>query len=121
MRTCDGLLIATPEYNYSLPALLKNAIDWASRPVKTSPLTGKPMAMMGAGGVYGTVRAQFHLRQVAQSAGMLAMGQPQVMVQRAWEKFDAEGRLTDEASRTAVRALLDAYRDWILMLRRGTG
>jgi chromate reductase len=116
---CDGLLVATPEYNYSLPALLKNAIDWASRPVKTSPLVGKPMAMMGAGGVYGTVRAQLHLRQVAQSAGLLPLSQPQVMIQRSWEKFDAEGRLTDETSRTAVRALLDAYREWILLLRRG--
>ncbi|MCC7206375.1 MAG: NAD(P)H-dependent oxidoreductase [Anaerolineae bacterium] len=117
----DGLLIATPEYNYSLPGMLKNAIDWASRPVATSPLVGKPLAMMGAGGVYGTVRAQLHLRQVAQSAGMLALGQPQVMIQRSWEKFDAEGRLTDEASRAAVRALLEAYREWILMLRRGRG
>lgn len=64
IASSDVLLFATPEYNYSVPGVLKNAIDWASRTPKDSPLTGKPIAMMGAGGVMGTVRAQLHLRQI---------------------------------------------------------
>ncbi len=112
----DGLLIATPEYNYSVPGVLKNAIDWASRPPRNSPLKGKPLAIIGAGGMFGTVRAQLHLRQIATELDTLTLNKPEVLVARPWEKFDAEGNLTDEASRQALRALLEAFAAWIKRL-----
>jgi chromate reductase len=107
-----ALLIAVPEYNYSMSGVLKNAIDWASRPPQTSPLNGKPMAMMGAGGRFGTVRAQMHLRQTAVFTNMLALSRPEVMIQNAPEHFDEQGHLTDERSRRQVRALLEALAVW---------
>jgi len=117
IAAADALLIATPEYNSSLPGVLKNAIDWASRPPKESSFTGKPLAMMGAGGVMGTSRAQAHLRQIAGGLNMLALNKPEVMVQRAWEKFDQHGNLTDDDTRQQVKDLLLALRDWTLRLR----
>ncbi|MGQ0568754.1 MAG: NADPH-dependent FMN reductase [Armatimonadota bacterium] len=113
----DALLIVTPEYNYSVSGVLKNAIDWASRPLKTSPLNRKPMAMMGAGGMMGTVRAQHHLRQIALHNDMLVLGRPQVYIARAFEKFDAQGHLTDEPTRQAIRALLEALIVWTRQLQ----
>ncbi len=113
----DALLIATPEYNYSLPGVLKNAIDWASRPSKDSPLSDKPIAIMGAGGIMGTVRAQSHLRQVAVYTNMHPFNKPELEVQRAWEKFDQNGNLTDEPTRQAIRALLVALADWTRRLK----
>ncbi len=117
IAAADALLIATPEYNYSIPGVLKNAIDWASRPPDTSPLNGKPMAMMGAGGMMGTSRAQYHLRQVAVAVNMLALAKPEFFVQRAGHKFDAEGNLTDQSSLDYLRALLAALADWTRRLR----
>jgi chromate reductase len=120
IREADALLIATPEYNYSIPGVLKNAIDWASRPPQDSPLNGKPVALMGAStGSFGTVRAQMHLRQVCVFTNMLALTRPQVLVARAREKFDQQGRLTDETSIGYVRELLQALLEWTLRLRRG--
>ncbi len=113
----DALLIATPEYNYSVPGVLKNAIDWASRPVKDSPLNEKPVAFMGVGGLMGTVRAQHHLRQVAVYTNMYPLNKPEVEVQRGWEKFDPNGNLTDEPTRQAIRALLVALDAWTRRLR----
>lgn len=112
----DGLLIVTPEYNYSVSGVLKNAIDWASRPPADSPLKGKPLAMMGAGGVMGTLRAQIHLRQILQFNGTLPLQKPEVYVSRAWEKFDPQGNLIDEDTKKQVRALLEALDAWILRL-----
>ncbi len=114
----DGLLIVTPEYNYSIPGVLKNAIDWASRPAAESPLSGKPLAIMGAGGRMGTVRAQSHLRQVAVFTNMLALNKPEVLVSIAGEKFDKDGKLTDERTRTQVKNLLDAFIKWIIQLNK---
>ena len=111
-------LFVTPEYNYSIPGVLKNAIDWASRPVTDSPLNGKPMAMMGAGGRMGTVRAQTHLRQVAIFTNMLALNKPEVLVAAAREKFDKDGKLTDERTRVQVKKLLDAFAEWIIQLNK---
>jgi chromate reductase len=120
IAAADALLIATPEYNYSIPGVLKNAIDWASRPPKDSPLNGKPVAIMGAsGGPGGTIRAQMHLRHVFVFTNMLPLNKPEVRVMRAAEKFDAEGRLTDEATRKEVRALLEALAAWTRQLRGG--
>jgi chromate reductase, NAD(P)H dehydrogenase (quinone) len=119
IRAADALLIATPEYNYSLPGVLKNAIDWVSRPPKDSPLAGKPLAMMGAGGLFGTVRAQLHLRQVAVYTDMLPLNKPEVRIMKAWEKFDADGDLHDEPARQEVRALLESLAAWTRRLRGG--
>ncbi len=117
IAAADALLIATPEYNYSIPGVLKNAIDWASRPPDASPLNGKPLAMMGAGGMMGTSRAQYHLRQVAVAVNMLPLARPEFFVQRAASKFDAEGTLTDKDSFDYLRALLVALADWTRRLR----
>lgn len=113
----DALLIATPEYNYSIPGLLKNAIEWASRPIKDAPLNDKPLAIMGAGGKLGTGRAQYHLRQIAVGANMHLVNRPEVMVQFAHQKFDAEGNLTDDATRQEVKALVNALVVWTRRLQ----
>lgn len=113
----DGLLFATPEYNYSVPGVLKNAIDWASRP-PDQPFAGKPVAMMGAsGGGFGTVRAQYHLRQICVFVDMHPLNKPELMVAGAAGKFDASGSLTDEATRTKLAALLEALAAWTRRLR----
>jgi chromate reductase len=117
LAAADALLIATPEYNSSIPGVLKNAIDWASRPRNESPFSGKPLGIMGAGGALGTSRAQYHLRQIASGMNMLALNKPEVMVQRAWEKFDQDGNLTDEATRKQVKDLLAALHEWTLRLK----
>lgn len=108
----DALLIITPEYNYSIPGVLKNALDWASRPPE-QPLNEKPIAIMGASsGNFGTVRAQMALRQVAVITNMFPLNKPEVMIARAQEKFDATGRLTDEPTREIIRKLLQALKEW---------
>jgi chromate reductase, NAD(P)H dehydrogenase (quinone) len=117
IAAADALLIATPEYNYSIPGVLKNAIDWASRPPKESPLNEKSIAIMGAGGISGTARAQSALRQVAVFTNMHPLNKPEVQVQRSWEKFDAEGNLTDEPTRQLVQQLLVALDDWTRRLK----
>lgn len=105
----DGVLFITPEYNFSVPGVLKNAIDWLSRPPGTSPFGGKPGAIMGASpGRFGTVRSQYHLRQVLLFADMRLLNGPDVMLAHADSLFDASGRLVDERSRDAVRQLLAA-------------
>ena len=112
LAAADGLVVATPEYNYSIPGVLKNAIDWASRP-PDSPLDGKPMAIMGAGGRFGTVRAQMHLREIALHNSMRVMIDPEVFVAGAWGAFDDQGRLTDERLRERVCELMAAFREFV--------
>ncbi|MGE0444718.1 MAG: NADPH-dependent FMN reductase [Vicinamibacterales bacterium] len=108
----DALLFATPEYNYSVPGVLKNAIDWASRP-PDMPLAGKPAAIMGAsGGLGGTIRAQHHLRQIFVFVDVLALNKPEVVVREAARKFDADGNLTDEDTRQHVAKLVEALVAW---------
>ncbi len=118
IAAAEALLIVTPEYNASVPGVLKNAIDWATRPSKESPFFGKPAAVMGAGGLLGTVRAQRHLRDILQARNIAVMPRPELWVTRASEKFDAGGRLTDEATRQAVGALLVAFVDWVRHFQR---
>lgn len=118
IAAADALLIATPEYNYSIPGVLKNAIDWASRPPDKSPLNGKPIALMGAGGVYGTVRAQLHLRQVFVFTNSFVMPKPELMVMRAWEKFDNDGNLLDEEIRERIGVVLHGLAEWTMRLKR---
>jgi chromate reductase len=118
IAVADALLIATPEYNFSIPGVLKNAIDWASRP-PDPPLSGKPVAMMGAStGNFGTVRAQMHLRQVCVFCNMFPLNKPEVLLMRSREKFDAGGRLTDETARGLIRDLLLALAEWTRRLQQ---
>jgi chromate reductase, NAD(P)H dehydrogenase (quinone) len=107
VRAADAVLFVTPEYNYSIPGVLKNAIDWASRPYGDSAWRGKPVAVMGASiGALGTARAQYHLRQCFVFLDMHAINGPEVMLAHAVKHFDEEGRLTDENSKKLVRELL---------------
>lgn len=118
IRAADGILFATPEYNYSVPGGLKNAIDWASRPYGDSAWMGKPAAIMGASaGRLGSARAQYHLRQVFVYLDMEVINQPEVMVSSAHEVFDAEGRLSHETSRKLIRELIEALAQRIRLLR----
>ncbi len=105
----DAILFATPEYNYSVSGVLKNAIDWASRPYGESAWTGKPAAVMGAStGSPGTARAQYHLRQILVTLNMPVVNQPEVMIGNAAQRFDQDGRLTDESTRQFIQKLLGA-------------
>ncbi len=120
IREADALLFVTPEYNHGVPGVLKNAIDWASRPPDKTPLKGKPASIMGATpGQGGTIRAQGQLRQTFVFTQTCALLQPEVLVAKAHEKFDKDGRLTDETTRGFVKKHLEALRDWTLRLRGG--
>ena len=120
IRAADAILFVTPEYNYSVPGVLKNAIDWASRPYGDSAWEGKPVAVMGAaGGPLGSARAQYHLRQIFIFLNMFPVNRPEVMIGTAQEKFDAQGNLTNEASKKLIRQLLDNLVAWTLRLRGG--
>jgi chromate reductase len=118
IKAADAVLIATPEYNYSISGVLKNAIDWASRPPE-QPFDGKPVAIMGAsGGMLGTARAQYDLRKMFVFLNSHVLNKPEVMIAQAASKFDADGRLTDETTRGLIAQQLGALRDWTLRLKR---
>lgn len=118
IREASALLIATPEYNYSIPGVLKNALDWASRPPTDSVLRFKPIALMGASsGRFGTVRAQLALRQVFVFTESFVMIKPELMVSGAGELFDQQGNLRDASTRDRIRALIEALVDWTYRLR----
>jgi chromate reductase len=114
VRQADALLIATPEYNHGVPGVLKNTIDWLSRPPRESALNGKVAAIMGASpGTTGTARSQTQLRQAFVFTNTYALLQPEVLVARAHEKFDADGRLTDQGTRDFIQAFLARFADLI--------
>jgi chromate reductase len=118
IRAADAVLIVTPEYNYSMPGVLKNAIDWASRPPADNVWEGKPVALMGAStGRMGTARAQYHLRQCFVGLNMHAVNYPEVMIGHAGQSFDETGRLRDEKARELVAELLQNLVDWTRKLR----
>ena len=113
IREADAILFVTPEYNYSVPGVLKNAIDWASRPYGDSAWNGKPAAIMGASvGTIGTARAQYHLRQMMVFLNMFPINQPEVMIGNAHERFDSQGNLTHDATKEFIRQLLQTLVDW---------
>jgi chromate reductase len=113
IAAADAVLIATPEYNHSVPGVLQNAIDWASRPGNKSPLVGKPVAIMGAStGAIGSARAQQQLKLVMMSTLALLLPHPGVAVGLAKEKFDAAAALTHEPTRQFLVAFLNALQDW---------
>ena len=109
IRAADAILFATPEYNHSIPGVLKNAIDWASRPLGDNAWAGKRAGIMGAApGAFGTVRVQNHLRQVFVTLDMRTFNKPEVMIGLAGQRCDAEGNLTDEKSKQMVGNLVGA-------------
>jgi chromate reductase len=113
IRAADALLFVTPEYNYSVPGVLKNAIDWASRP-PDQPFSGKPTGIMGASmSAGGTLRAQYHLRQVGVYLNLHFLNQPEVMVAAAQTRFDDQGKLTDDSTREHVRKFLAAFAGFV--------
>ena len=113
IRAADALLIVTPEYNYFVPGVLKNAIDWASRPYGDSAWSGKPAAIMGASiGTIGTARAQYHLRQIFVFLNIFPINQPELMIGNAAERFDPQGNLTDEKTKEYIRELLQSLAEW---------
>lgn len=114
IASADALLFACPEYNHGVPGMLKNAIDWASRPPASSPLNGKRVGVIGASpGVTGAARGQTQLRQAFTFTNTTAMLQPEVLVGRAHEKFDADGRLTDGPTRDFLGQYLAALNAWL--------
>lgn len=119
IREADAILIATPEYNYSVPGVLKNAIDWASRPYGDNAFEGKPAAIMSASvGMLGGARAQYHLRQIFVFLNMYPINGPEVILSFSQDKFDANGKLTDENTKKFLRRLLQNLADWTRRLRK---
>jgi chromate reductase len=118
IKAADALLFATPEYNYSMSGVLKNAIDWASRP-PDQPFAGKPAAIIGAGaGMAGTARAQGDLRRACVFLDIHPINKPEVLIGQAQTKFDANGGLTDEAARGFIRDMLVALESWTRQISR---
>ncbi len=114
LRESDGLLIATPEYNDGIPGVLTTAIDWGSRLPGRAPLTGKPVALMGASpSQIGTARAQLHLRQLLGHVRALVLPPPELLIARAHERFDSKLQLTDESTRKVLGDLLVRFSRWI--------
>ncbi|HZB90914.1 MAG TPA: NAD(P)H-dependent oxidoreductase [Stellaceae bacterium] len=112
IAVADALLFATPEYNYSYSGVLKNVIDWVSRP-PDPPVIGKPVAIMGATpSLWGTTRAQYHLRQCFVFLNMMPVNKPEVLIAQAGTHFDADGKLTNQTTRDLIAQLLVALRDW---------
>jgi len=114
LALADAVLIFTPEYSYSIPGVLKNALDWASRPAGRSVMKQKPLAMLGASiGRSGTMRAQLHLRQICVQLGAIPLPAPEVYVTFAEGKFNSLGELTDQASLDVTKQLLSNLVDWV--------
>jgi chromate reductase, NAD(P)H dehydrogenase (quinone) len=119
IRTADALLIAIPEYNYSVSGVLKNAIDCVSRPRADTPLEGKPVAIMSASsGRFGGARAQYHLRQSFIFLNMQPINNPEVMLSDAIHNVDANGKVTNEQTRQLIRQLLEALVVWTIKLKQ---
>ena len=105
-----GVIFSVPEYNYSVPGSLKNAIDWVSRPPATTPFRGKPVGLIGSSlGMSGSMRAQYHLRQILIYTDNPVLGQPEVLIPKAIERFDSELRLVDDSTRELLRRFAAAF------------
>ena len=117
IATADAVLIATPEYNYSIPGVLKNAIDWLSK-IDPQPFSRKPLAIMSASmGMFGTARSQYDLRKVFVSLNAYVLNQPEVLIASAHARFDAEGNMTDEKTRELIGQQVVALKEWALRLQ----
>ena len=118
IRAADAVLFVTPEYNHGVPGVMKNAVDWASRPARDAALNGKPVGIIGASpGATGTARGQSQLRQAFEFTNSFCMPQPEVLVFRAHEKFDANGELTDAKTAEFLGKYLEALRAWALRFK----
>lgn len=118
IRLADGVLFVTPEHNYSIPGVLKNAIDWASRPYGNNSFDGKPAGIMSAStGMLGGSRAQYHLRQSMVFLNMRPLNRPEVFVTFAAQKFDANGDLTDKTTSDLVAGFLAEFVSWTRKLK----
>ena len=119
IREADAVLISTPEYNYSVPGVLKNAIDFASRPYGDNPFDGKPVAIMSASiGMLGGARAQYHLRQIFVFLNMYPINRTEVMVNFAADRFDSNGNLLDETSQKLIGELIQNLVNWAVLLHK---
>jgi chromate reductase, NAD(P)H dehydrogenase (quinone) len=118
IKAADALLFGCPEYNYSMTGVLKNAIDWASRPPE-QPFAGKPIAIVGAAaGMAGSARSQYHLRQSCVFLDMHPLNKPEVLIGQAQTKFDEQGNLKDEVARNLIRDLMVALDAWTRQLAK---
>jgi chromate reductase len=118
IRAADAVLFVTPEYNHGVPGVSKNAVDWASRPARDAALNGKPVGIIGASpGATGTARGQSQLRQAFEFTNSFCMPQPEILVFRAHEKFNADGELTDAKTIEFLGKYLEALRDWTLRFK----
>jgi len=118
IRAADAILIASPEANYTIPGVLTNAMNWASRPYGDNAFDGKPVTVMGASvGMLGAARAQYHLRQSFVWLNMYPLGMPEVMVAFAQDKIDAKGRVTDEKTKEKIKELLESLVAWTRKLK----
>lgn len=114
LRACDGLLFVTPEYNRTIPAALKNALEWGSRPYGDSAFTGIPAGVIGASvGEPGTAMAQQHLRNVLAYLDMPTLGQPEAFIQYTPERFAEDGRVVDDSTREFLHSWMTAYTAWV--------
>jgi chromate reductase, NAD(P)H dehydrogenase (quinone) len=114
----DGVLFVTPEYNHGVPAVMKNAVDWASRPPRQAVLDGKPVGVIGASpGMVGSARGQTQLRQAFEFTNSYCMTQPELLVARAHEKFDADGVLIDEETKRYLGRWIEAFAAWVRRFR----
>ncbi len=119
IRSADAILIATPEHNYSVTAVLKNAIEWGNRPSRDASWSGKPAAVISAStGLRGGVRAQLHLRQIMIDLNMYPINRPLLLVANAKDKFSEDLQLTDEETIQTLRDVLSALVEWTRRLRR---
>jgi chromate reductase len=118
LGAADALLLAGPEYNYSIPPALKNALDWASREPENALLNGKAVAIMGAGGGMGTSRAQYHLRQVCVCLNLHPLNRPEVFANAYANQFDGDGNLVDEKIQNNVKNQLIALKAWAEQLKK---
>jgi len=119
IRAADAILIATPEHNYSIPGVLKNAMDWASRPYGDNSFEGKPVAVMSASvGMLGGARAQYHLRQTFVFLNMHPINKPEVIVPFASQKINEKGKVTDETTKKFIKELLENLVAWTRRLKR---
>jgi chromate reductase len=119
VAAADALIFAVPEYNFSLPGVLKNALEWLSRP-PNPPANAKPCAVLGASvSPLGTARGQFHFRHVAVSLNMIMVNVPHVDITSAKTKFDSQGKLTDQATIDSLKPLLSELKALTLRLRTG--
>lgn len=118
IKASDAILFSTPEYNYSIPGVLKNAIDWASRPYGKSAWDGKPAAIMGASpGPIATARAQYDLRKMMVFLNMFPINKPEVMIGNCADRFDEDGNLTHEPTKEFIKQMLDALAAWTKKLK----